>query len=117
MISISSDGFTAERVVEDEHARMGHEGAGERHALALATRNGEPTVADDAVEAAELVDHFVGAGGAHRIDHRLVVDLAPCPEQQVVAKRRGEEERLFGHDPDRLAELRRVEIVERDPVE
>ena len=33
---------------------MGHEGAGERDPLALATRNGEATVADDAVEAAEL---------------------------------------------------------------
>ena len=44
-----------ERVVEDQHARVGDERAGERHALALATRHGEATVADDAVEAAELV--------------------------------------------------------------
>ena len=53
--------------------------------MALASGHGEPSIADDAVEATELFDHFFGAGRAHRVDHGVVVDLAPRSEQQVVA--------------------------------
>ena len=106
-----------ERVVEDQHPRLSHQGARQRDPLALPARHGEATVADDAVEPAELVDDLLGAGGAHRVDHRVVVDLAPRAEEQVVAQRRREEERLLGDDSDRLAQLCRVEVVERDAVE
>ena len=107
-----------ERVVEDQHARVRDERAGERDALALPARHGEATVADDAVEPAELARR-PPRRPAVRIasSMRVVVDLAPRAEQQVVAQRRREQQRLLGDDPDRLAQLGRVEVVERDAVE
>ena len=66
MISISSDGFTAESASSSTSTRGSRdERAGERDALALAARDGEAAVADDAVEpAVHLLDDLVGAGGA-----------------------------------------------------
>ena len=119
MISISSDGFTAESASSSTSTR----------GFATSARASEmrwrwppdtvrPRSPTDAVEATvHLLDHLVGAGGAQRGDQLVVGDLAPRAEQQVVAQRRGEQERLLGHDADGAPQLGRVELVEREAVE
>ena len=89
----------------------------ERDALALSTRDREATVADLAVEPTELLDHLRRAGGSHGVEHHVVADLAPGAEEQVVAQRRREEQRLLADDPDGLAQLAGVEVGELDAVE
>ena len=51
------------RVVQDQDARLGEEGAGDRHALALAAREGEAALAHERVEPVRQVLDQLGEAG------------------------------------------------------
>ena len=85
------------RVVEHEDPRPSREGASERDALLLTSREREPASADEGVdpvsETAEVLLEPRGAGG---LDDGLVVDPR-AREADVLADRPGEQDRLLRH--------------------
>ena len=91
-------------VIEDEDARVRHDGPGQCDPLTLPAREGQPALAHDGVVAArELEDELVGLGHpGRRLDLRIggvgtaVGDVGP--------HRVGEEEALLEHDADLAAQ-------------
>ena len=97
------------RVVEDQHARVGEDRAGDRQPLALAAREREAVLAEQRVVAVgQLADEVVGAGElARRARSRSCVGVALAAargEREVLPHRVAEEERLLEHEPDLAAE-------------
>ena len=103
------------RVVEDQHPRIGEDGAGDRQTLALATREREAVLAEERVVAVgELAYELVRAGEARRVLDRLVVGVAVTAaggEGEVLPDRVAEEERVLEHEPDLATE--RAELHRR----
>src|SRR5579885_1556648 len=105
------------RLVEDEDARIGQQGAGEGDELALAHAQVTPAFANGRIVAVGQLQHqFVQADGAGRL-----LDLFVCGVQatvaNVLADSAGEEEWLLQHNADLAAQrtLRHVaDIVSID---
>src|SRR5579885_1777357 len=105
------------RLVEDEDARIGQQGAGEGDELALAHAQVTPAFANGRIVAVGQLQHqFVQADGAGRL-----LDLFVCGVQatvaNVLADSAGEEELLLQHNADLAAQrtLRHVaDIVSID---
>ena len=104
-------------VVEDEDARIGHDGPGQGDPLALPARERQPALADDGVVAAgELEDELVGLGHpGRRLD--LLVGGVGSSVGDVGPHRVGEEEALLEHDADLAAQRVQRDVAHVVPVD
>ena len=92
-----------QRVVEDEDAGPGQQGAGQSHPLALAPGEGQTLLADHGLVARrQCGDEVVGAGRFGRPNDVLHRRVGPA-EGDVVADRRAEQHGLVEHHTDLTA--------------
>ena len=104
-------------VVEDQHARVGEDGASDREALALPTRQREAVLAEERVVAVgQVTDEVVGTGelcGAHDPLAVGVAFASTRREREVLPDCVTEEERLLEHQADLAPEGTRAVRRER----
>ena len=101
------------RLVEDQDARVGEDGARDRHALALAARELDPALAHDRVVAVRERSAN-SSTRAMRQAARTCSSVASGPrEGDVLADRAVEQERLLQHDAELRAVASRGATVER----
>ena len=105
------------RVVEDEDARVDEQRPRDGDPLALPARQRDAALADDrVVPVGELEDELVRLCGACRRLDRLERRIRHA-QRDVVADRRGEEERILGDDADLAAERAPREVADVDAVD
>ena len=108
------------RLVEDQHRRVGEEGPGERHQLALAGRQPPAPVGDvGVVPVRQRDDEVVGADGLGRLDDLVTRSRSGRPKRMLSATDAVEQVVLLGHHHDRRAEVvlgeqPQVDAVQRD---
>ena len=104
-------------VVEEQDLGVGQQGARERHALPLTTREGQTLLADDGVIAVrELHDELVRFGGAGCSLDLGRRGVGP-PERDVRGDRIGEEERVLEHDADAASQRLQRRVAHVDAVD
>ena len=87
----------ARRVVEEQHARLADEGAGEGDALSLPAGQADTALTDRRVDPLrQLADELVRLRSGECRLHRLFVERVP--ECQVVTQRRRQQKRLLEHE-------------------
>src|SRR5205085_11857530 len=105
------------RLIEDEDGRVADHGAGNRHALALAPREGLTALADDGLVAlGQAHDELVRVGGPGRGDDLLHGGLGP-PVGDILADGGPKEHRLLRHDADAGAQRGQRQTPQVDAVE
>ena len=88
------------RVVEDQHLRVGEDGARDRDPLPLAAREREAALAEHRlVPLRQALDELRGAGEPRGAADLLVVGVGDR-EADVAADGVAEQERLLEHEPD-----------------
>ena len=99
------------RVVEDQDARVLEQRARDRDALALPAGQRQPALADERVVAVgQARDERVDACLARRLLDLVVARLGPRVGD-VVAQRRGEQERVVGDQADLAAQRSEVDVA------
>ena len=107
----------AGRFVEDQDARVGHQGSGDGNALALTAREvGAAFVDRRIVSMRQVEDELVGAGELRRPDDRLHRD-AGVGQRDVFANRSVEQEVFLQDHADLAAQPRCVDEGEVDAVD
>ena len=98
-------------VVQDEDARVHHEGARDGDALPLAAAEREAAFADDRVVAlGEGLDELIGLGGLRGLAH-LVVGGLRTAQADVLGDRLAEQERVLVDDADVTAQVGEAQVA------
>ena len=98
-------------VVEDQDARVGEQGAGDRDPLALAAGEGQAALADPGLVAVrQVADEGVGLGAAGRLFDLLEARLGPRVGD-VLGDAGGEQEAVVGDEGDLAAQAADVDLA------
>ena len=102
-----------EAVVEQQHLGVADEAARQRGALLLPAGEGDAAFADHCGEAVVQVfaHRAFEAGGVHRVPDRLVAALR-IVVGEVLAQRRGEEERILRNQSDHFAQMPHRQVAD-----